>query len=278
MMPRKWIAGWVLAAFAASAALAQAAPNITAAEIVAKNAAARGGVQAWSKIQTMAWAGHVESANAPGRNMPFMLEQMRPNRTRFELMADGKKSVRVYDGSGGWKQRPNATTGVPETLPYSDDELKFAHGAQVIDGPLMDYVAKGAAVSFGGYAMAENRRAYIVDVKLPSGGKHRVWVDAETFLEVRHERQVREIGGQLGTVSVIFRDYHDFEGLQIPTTIETGPAPGGAQNKLVIERVALNPQLDERMFVMPVQLSARRRGVTVDTRGAAAAAPRPAPQ
>ncbi len=113
MMPRKWIAGWVLAAFAASAALAQAAPTITAAEIVEKNAAARGGVEAWRKIQTMAWAGHVESANAPGRDMPFVLEQKRPNSTRFELMADGQKSVRVYDGSGGWKLRPKPPPADP---------------------------------------------------------------------------------------------------------------------------------------------------------------------
>src|ERR1700730_13192786 len=47
------------------------APDITAAQIIEKNAAARGGVDAWSKIQTMAWAGHVESPEIPGRNMPF---------------------------------------------------------------------------------------------------------------------------------------------------------------------------------------------------------------
>jgi outer membrane lipoprotein-sorting protein len=275
MTPMKWMAGCLLAASAVATAFAS---DISAEEIVARNAAARGGVEAWRKVQTMAWTGHAESTSAPGRKMPFLLEQMRPNKTRFELVADSKKSIRIYDGSNGWKLRPNATTGVPESIPYSDEESKFARGAQVIDGPLMEYVAKGGAISFAGYAQAEGRNAYILDVKLPSGGNHRVWVDAQTFLEVRHDRQVNGASGQLGVVTVVFRDYHDFEGLQMPTTIETGAGAGGAQNKLVIERVALNPKLDERMFVNPNVRTTQRRGVTIDTRGVAASPLLPAPQ
>ncbi len=33
------------------------APGLTAAQIVEKNVAARGGLDAWRKIQTMAWVG-----------------------------------------------------------------------------------------------------------------------------------------------------------------------------------------------------------------------------
>jgi hypothetical protein len=161
--------------------------------------------------------------------------------------------------------------------PYSDEELKFARGAQAIEGPLMDYAARGGVITLGGTGEAEGRRAYILDVRLPSGGLHRVWVDAETFLEIRNDREVRTGSGPPATVVVLYRDYRPFEGLKIPVIIEAASAVGGPTNRLVIERVALNPDLGDAMFAKP-NLSARRHGgVTVDTRSpGTAAAPQPA--
>jgi hypothetical protein len=277
MVLRRQLALWLMGACMAPAVLAQAALSVTAAEIVEKNAAARGGIDAWQRLQTMAWTGYVESGTKPGVKLPFMLEQKRPNKTRFELITDGQRSIRMYDGSGGWKLRSNPANGRPELSPYSDDELRYARGAQVIDGPLMDYVAKGGIVTLAGKGLAEGRNAYILDVKLPSGGDHRVWVDAETFLEVRHDRQVRSGVGQIGTVTVLFRDYREFEGVKIPTKIETGGGVGASPNKLVIERVALNPELDDRAFARPDTPVSRKRSIIVDTRGAASPnAPPPA--
>lgn len=265
-------AGWLFVAIWLLGGLAHAAdPSPSAAEIVQKNADARGGVEAWRKLQTMAWAGHTESAKAPGRKLPFLLEQKRPDNTRFELMTDGQRSIRAYDGTAGWKLRPSSS-GRPEVQPYSDDELRFARDAQVIDGPLMDYAAKGGHITLTGVDEVEGRRAFVLAIRVPSGGTHRVWVDAETFLELRHDREVRNARGQ-GTVTVLFRDYREFEGLQIPTTIETGAAMGQPTNKLVIERVALNPQFDDRMFVQPATSVAKRRAVVVDTRGGAVTGP-----
>ena len=247
----------------------QTAASVNVAEIVERNAAARGGVGAWKRLQTMAWTGYVESGARTGHNLQFMLEQKRPSKTRFELVTDGRRSIRIYDGKGGWKLRPNPANGRPELAPYTEDEIRFARTAPVIDGPLMDYVAKGAIVTIAGQGEAEGRRAYILKVELPSGGEQRIWVDAETFLEVRHDRQVRAGMGQVGTVTVLFREYREFEGLKLPTEIETGAGIGGAANKLVIERVALNPDLDDRAFARPDVPTSRKNSVIVDTRGAA---------
>ncbi len=271
--------GFALAA-AAPAPLPSVMPagELTAAQIVEKNARARGGVEAWSKIKTMAWAGHIESAAVPGREMPFLLEQQRPNQTRFEVMAQNQRSVRIYDGSNGWKLRPLGN-GAPELTAYSEDELSFARDAQVIDGPLMDDAARGAAIGLIGIDAIEGRKTYRLQVTLPSGVRHRVWVDAETFLEARFERDFRNAAGRSGVASVSYRSYQAFEGLQLPTTIEMVSADGGTVNRLVIEKIALNPQLDARMFSKPDVPTTRHRGVTVDTRNpppaGANAAPRP---
>jgi hypothetical protein len=254
----------------AAAALAQS--ELTVAQIVEKNASARGGIEAWQKIQTMAWVGHVESAKLHGRNIPFLLEQQRPNRTRFEVVATNQKSVRAYDGTRGWKLRPGSN-GIPELQPYTPDELDFARGAQAIDGPLMHDVALGGVVTLGQVGEIEGHSAYPLDIQLPSGTHHRVWVDAETFLELRYEREIRNSQGQYAVTAVSYRDYHSFEGLQMPVVIESSDAAAGSVNKMVIERVALNPPLDKQQFAEPRVVMPHHHGVVVDTRESAAAEP-----
>ncbi len=246
----------------------QPASTATVAEVIARNAEARGGVEAWHKLHTLAWAGHVESAVSPQRTLPFLLEQKRPDRTRFEIISEGHRSLRIFDGTNGWRVRATPS-GRPELLSYSEEELRFAHGAQVIDGPLMDYVAKGAAISLAGFDETDGRKAYVLRVQLPSGGDHRLWIDAETWLEVRQDRQVGSSLGKPVRSTVFYRDYRTFEGLQMPTTIETLEARGNTRNRLVIEKVALNPELDDKMFAKPEIVAIRHSGVAVDTRSAA---------
>src|SRR5579864_2122249 len=101
-------------------------PKLSAQQIVAKNVAARGGLEAWRKVQTMLWMGHIESAHATVPIMQFMLAQQRPNKMRFEINAMGDKTVRVFDGTDGWKLRPSH--GRPEVRPYSSEEVQFARG------------------------------------------------------------------------------------------------------------------------------------------------------
>jgi outer membrane lipoprotein-sorting protein len=277
----KWILATALAAGLATVSLAAApvaTPKLTAAEIVAKNAAARGGADAWQKMQTMVWSGHTESESAPDRKLPFLLELKRPGSVRFEIATPAGKSLRVYDGSSGWKLRPNSA-GLPELQPYTDAELAFARGAQIIDGPLMDYAAKHAAISIAGLTAIDGRDAYLLDAKLPNGSSGRLWVDAETFLEARHDRTVDDGAGHQATSTVLYHDYRPFEGLKVALVIETGAASSKGRDKLVIEKIALNPPIDDKTFAKPSIATPRHGGVVVDTRSAAAGAgglpPRP---
>jgi len=218
--------------------------RLSAEEIVAKNAAARGGPEAWRNVQTMMWFGHIESTNATVPGMLFRLAQKRPNKTRFEINAMGDKSVRVFDGTQGWSLRP--AHGRPDVRPYSIDEVRFAQAAPGLDGPLIDSVAKGSSVSVAGLDEVEKHKAYHLVLKTPSGESQHIWVDAQSFLEIRYDRPA---GSR--TVSVLYRDYKPSNGLQIPSIIETGAGAGNTPDRMVIERVALNPPIDDHAFSEP---------------------------
>jgi hypothetical protein len=253
--------------FAGSADKLPTEARPSAAEMIARNASARGGLEAWRKVNTMAWVGHIESAKVPGPGLPFLLEQKRPHSTRFELVTQNQRAIRVYDGTTGWTLRPGAN-GTPEMTKFTPEELNFSRDAQVIEGPLMNDVAAGGVVTFGGVDAVAGRSAFLLEVKMPSGVRHRLWLDAETFLEVKYEREFRDSRDRGKVAVVLYDEYHDFEGLKMPVIIESDADSGGNIRKMVIERVALNPPLDGRAFVLPNVAAARHHGVTVDTREA----------
>jgi outer membrane lipoprotein-sorting protein len=272
-----------LAAVAAVAALAGEgrAPvkRLSAEQIVAKNAAARGGLEAWRKVETMMWFGQIVTTHAPTPSMRFVLAQKRPNKMRFEIDAIQDRSLRVFDGLRGWKMRPSH--GRPEVQPYTIDEVRFEQSGPGIDGPLIDYAQKGSSVSLAGLDEIEKRKAYHLIVRTATGENQHVWVDAETFLEIRYDRPAGGPAAPSGggaepaagpaaaaggaraaagrTVSVVYRDYKTTDGLKIPSIIETGVAPGTQPDRMVIERVVVNPPLNEQTFNMPGQQRTRNR-------------------
>ena len=268
MLPVKWIAGCLWAACAVLGVRAEQPPELTVAEIVARNGAARGGVEGWQKLKTMVWTGYVQSGAQPTLKLPFMLEQERPLRTRFEVITEGQKSVRVFSDTDGWKIRVSSG-GKPETQPYSADEVKFARAAQVIDGPLMDFVARGSVITLRGHDAVDGHDSYVLEAKTAEGDTHRIWVDAQSFMELRLDRSFHNSAGKTVFSTVLYRDYRTFEGLQIPVLVETGAANDATLNRMVIERVALNPPLDAETFAKPALPASRHAGATVvDMRGA----------
>ncbi len=248
----------VFAAFAASLAARHApAAEVSAAEIVAKNVATRGGLDAWRKIETMVWSGHIESAHAPAPSMQFVLEQKRPNKTRLQIRALGETSMRVFDGAQGWTVR--TAGGRPQVQPYSAEESTFASAGHGIDGPLIDAAAKGRPVTLEGLEEIGGRRAYHLLLRTANGGVEHVWVDADTYLEVRDDRISEGAAGAQRRVSVTYGDYRTVDGLKIPFLIETGGGPGAKRDKVQIETVALNAPVDDARFGNPAAAHASTR-------------------
>ncbi|WP_322027193.1 hypothetical protein [Burkholderia sp. BCC1977] len=249
----KRIESWVLAGCMAAALCAcKQVPGqgLTADQIVEKNIAARGGLDAWRKVRTMVWFGHVDSANAPVRDMPFVLAMKRPNKTRFELTVLNEKSVRVFDGREGWKLGASPR-------PYSIDEIRSARDEQVIDGPLIDHEAKGVGVTLEGVDQLGGHDAYRLAVTLPSGAVRHVWIDGRTFLDVKFDRQLHGPRGPV-TVEVSYGDYKRIDGLQIPLRIESHTAASPNKDTLVIDKVSLNLPLDDAIFTRPASPGGRR--------------------
>jgi hypothetical protein len=249
----KWLIAWMLSVCMLPCAFAgepAPEPGLSAEQIVENNIAARGGPDAWRKIQSMVWVGHIESASAPAPNLPFVLVQQHPNKTRFEIKTQNQISLHVYDGTRGWKMRPTSS-GKPELQSYSREELSFAADGQSLAEPLTDYQARGITVALDGIDEVEGHKAYRLNVTQPSGASHHVWIDAKTFLDLKSDREYRNSRGQSGRLAMFYRNYKTIEGVQIPFMIESGTDIAKASDKMVIDKVTLNPQLDDMTFARP---------------------------
>jgi hypothetical protein len=286
----------VIFAFAFAVAGATAADNpspkvqLSAADIVAKNVAARGGLQAWRAVQTMTMEGKLGAGGnqratlpvpvpqSPGHKgapqtapwiqrrpvdevqLPFVMDLARPRKQRIELQFNGQTALQVYDGANGWKVRPYLNRS--EVEPFTEDEMKKASIQADLDGPLVDYAAKGSQVDFVAMEKVEGRDNYKVKVTLKSGESMHVWIDAKTFLETKMEGQPRQLDGTPHPVEIYFRDYRDVNGLQIPFLLETKVLPvqktaTGLRDtpvpveQIIIAKVTVNPQLNAALFSKP---------------------------
>jgi len=240
-----------------------AAAGLTADQILARYAKARGGAEAWQAVKSMAWTGRIESMpESATPATPFMMMFRRPNATRFEVIAQGRRSVRIFNGEKGWKLRPTGQ-GLPDISDYSNEEVGSARDAAELDGPLIDSRTKGVAVETQGDDQVEGRKAYRLKVTLPTGQVQFHWIDAETFLDIRYDRLTQDAKGRRHTTSVFYRNYKTVQGLVIPMSIETGSATGQGGSRMVIERIALNPALGDDAFRDPAERTPQHHGVIV---------------
>src|SRR4029077_11706510 len=149
------------------AANPQAPASLTAAQIIEKNVSAKGGLQAWRAVQTMSFSGKMEAGGKSKAQLPLVLEKKRPRKTRVELVFANDTAVQVYDGINGWKLRP--FLGRRDVEPYSPEELKSAAFESELDGPLVDYAAKGNKVELEGVEKVEGNNAYKLRLTMKGG-------------------------------------------------------------------------------------------------------------
>lgn len=289
-MFRKSLVVLISLAFAISIAAAGENPtgsNLSASAIVEKNVAARGGLQAWRAVQTMSMAGKMgaggnQRATLPvppqqhgqmpaikslpqqrpvdEAQLPFLMELARPRKMRLELQFNGQTAIQVFDGANGWKVRPYLNRREVES--YTPDEMKVASKQSDLDGPLVDYAAKGTKVELAGMEKVEDRDTYKLKMTMKDGNAMNVWIDAKTFLETKIEGQPRRLDGIYHPVEIYYRDYRPVDGLQIPFTLETKvlpvtkpgqkyTTPPVPSEKTIFEKVVVNPKLDPSHFSKP---------------------------
>lgn len=290
MLARNSLVGGALVALslvAARGVIAEPAhAGLSAAEIVDRHIAARGGLAAWRSLQTLSLSGKLEAGHGSGDRqqlatadkrgrpskmqaaaehaaaepaatasadsqvlLPISLEMKRPNKSRVEIEFAGKTAVQAYDGVQGWKLRPYLNRSQVE--PFTAEEAKSEAAKSHLDGPLVDYAAKGTKVALAGVESVAGHDAYKLALTLKNGDVQHIWIDTKSFLDVKVEGVKRRMDGRLHDVYVYQRDFRPVQGLLVPFVLETAVDGYRETHKLIIEKVAVNAKLDDSRFAKP---------------------------
>jgi hypothetical protein len=258
-------------------------PSLTAAQVLDRHVAARGGAQAWKSVQSLQLSGKIDAGRGEGTaramqmveaskkatgkgtsaeiaaaspkadgaeiQLPFTMDLKRPNLTRLEIQFAGTTAVQVYDGQQGWKLRPYLKRN--EAEPFNSEEAKAEALRDGLDGPLIESAQKGSKVSLEGTDLVDGQPAYRLKVVNRQGDVRHVWIDGKSFLDVKMQGSPHRMDGKMHEVYVYQRDFHLVQGVMIPFVMETVVDGYPDKHKMTVEKATVNPSLDKGLFAKP---------------------------
>jgi outer membrane lipoprotein-sorting protein len=229
---------------AASAAPAdKAASTPTAEQIVENYIAARGGLKKLKGIQSLRQKAYVNAG--AGRDGVAVRELKKPGKIRFEFTVQGKTAVYLSNGKQGWQVSTLEGDLTPQPLP--EDVLMDATEQADIEGPLVDWKAKGHRLELVGRETVDGIDAYKLKLDMKSGGSRYEYIDAKTWYQVRSDSTRKS---RTGTVKMQtkFADFKKASGIVFPRKVEVQAENRPNKLRLLIDQVEVNPKLPDARF------------------------------
>jgi hypothetical protein len=114
----------------------------------------------------------------------------------------------------------------------------------------VDYKSKGHQVELLGKEKIEGTDAYKLKVSLKNGDVQTVYIDVDSFLEIKEETK-RTVRGSEQVVESSIGDYKEVNGIMLPFATESGVKGSTEKQKLTITKVEFNVPADDSIFKMP---------------------------
>lgn len=163
---------------------------------------------------------------------------------REEVTLNGKSQIRTTNGEVGWGVGPLREVTVPEKV--NAQELHNLANSADFEGPLVDYKEKGNRIEFAGVEKVGKQRAYKLVISMKNGENRTDFIDAKTYLELKWQGPVS------GNVfESYFHDYRKVNGLMFAFEIDSGMLGQPANQKIVFDKIEVNPPLDDGRFGKP---------------------------
>ena len=228
-----------VAAVAALFCLSSSASAQTVDEIIQKNLAAKGGIEKLKSIDSLRSTGTMV---AQGQTVTMTVTSKRPNKTRQEIVMGAQTMLMVFDGTNARMVNPMVS---PTPIDMQPEQVEMIKDQSDIDGPLVDYKAKGHQIEFVGAEMVAGKKLLHLRIFRKAMPVQEVYLDSETYLETSVKT---EVPGS-GVFETQFGDYRTVEGMTMPFSIKT-VAAGMTLNEMKLTKIEVNPKLDDSVFTI----------------------------
>jgi len=216
-------------------------------EVVASNLAARGGKARLQALRSIRETGTVTASG--GRVARVVREIKRPGMFRLEFTYHGTTSVFAHDGTTGWQVAPLQGQFEPKEMPPEADSAAGVDQRDV-EGPLVDWREKGHVVELLGREKLPGGEAFKLKVTLKGGAVRYDYVDVASRQVVRSD-VTRTVRGHKVQVESTFSDFRKEGGLVFPHLIQSHVKDRPRVITIAIEKIELDPELDDARFRLP---------------------------
>jgi hypothetical protein len=225
---------------ALSTLLSSTAGAQTLDEVLAKHAAAHGGLERWRAVHSLAVAG---TQVAFSESAPFVFEWRRPDSSRFEHSMLGQKITVGHDGTVTWWIHPLLDIAKPTAV--DAPKAALARRAAEFESPLIDAAAKGNKVELLGKEEIDGQPAWKLKVTRKEGAEETWYLDVTSHLEIARFDRTLDLPDPQDRWTY-YSDFRAVEGLVIPHRQDQEYSIRHVS--LTVETVRINPEIDPGRF------------------------------
>jgi len=222
---------------------AKAAGGQSLDEVLAKHAAAHGGLEKWRAVSSLSVTG---TQVAFSKAAPFVFEWRRPDAFRFEQSMLGQKITYAHDGSATWWIHPFLDAEQPAAVPEAQAGL-VRHAAE-FESPLVDAAAKGNKVELLGKEEVDGQPAFKLKVTRKDGSEETWYLDVSSYLELARFDRTLDLP-EAKERWTYYSDFRTVDGLVIAHRQDQEYSIRHVA--LTVEKVQVNPEIDPGRFKMP---------------------------
>ena len=248
-----WLLIAAFVSFQPAAATAQ-----TVDEVIARNVEAHGGAEKLKSVHTLRTLAKFRQGSLQA---DFRQENKREDKVREEYIIQGLAQVQAYDGKTGWQISPFGGRKDPELL--SQDDLKSLVVDADLDGPLVDYKAKGHQAELVGHDSVEGTDCFKIKLSMKNGDVRYYYLDTDSYLELKIEIQTM-IRGALQEFELYYGDYEQVNGIYYPFVVEQAQKGSSSRSQVTVQKIEQNVAMDDAHFSMPVSKPAAKTPPAAD--------------
>ncbi len=213
-------------------------------DIIRRHIEALGGVENIKALHALEIHGRLQRQ---GLEFPFTLWMQRPNRSRMDIDVRGRTFTQAYDGKTAWWVNPLMGAAEPQKMPeeFARSTMRWVD----FEGPLVDYRKKRNEVEYLGDVDTDGGRAHEIELIRPDGDVWHVFIDADTFLEIKRIYN-ETFQGETREVTAYFHDHAEIDGVYLYHVID-GEAIDGARYMMIFDTINPNAAVEDAWFSMP---------------------------
>lgn len=224
-------------------------------ELVAKYYAARGGYEKIKAIQSLRITQTV--ANPFSSSTKVVIVKKRPGLVRWELTPAGQPAAipRAINAEGGWDTQQGKVVPRPEIMVKEERDIDAD-----LEGPLVDWKAKGHTVTFEGTEKMGAGSGYKLKVVTKGGVTREILLDGKTYLPVRESGRMSLPPDPKGNPRFnqhvfTYSDWRDVNGVKFPFAVDEERTGGPITQSLAtyVEKVETNIPIEDAVFATPAK-------------------------